>query len=109
MDITGASFENFKESDDLPALMFNTGIVDQHGSCNICGLVYGPSFIEIENKDGSLQYFNGSVMGGAGVYIEGNDSNGNTVVHFDPSTIDMLATAGGKGMGLRIISWRTIG
>ncbi|MEE8105909.1 MAG: hypothetical protein V3T86_10280, partial [Planctomycetota bacterium] len=109
VDISGDGFENFSEEDDLPAIMFNTGVVDQHGASNICGLIYGPSFIEIENKDGELQYFNGSIMGGAGVYIEGNDTSGNTVINFDPSTIDMLATTGGKGMGLRIMSWRTVG
>jgi len=109
VDISGDGFENFTEDDDLPAIMFNTGIVDQHGGCNICGLIYGPSFIEIENKSGVLQYFNGSVMGGAGVLVEGHGSTGNTVIRFDPNTIDMLATTGGKGMGLRIMSWRTVG
>ncbi len=109
VDISGDGFENFKEEDDLPAIMFNTGIVDQHGGCNICGLIYGPSFIEIENKFGNLQYFNGSIMGGGGVYIEGNASSGNTVIRFDANTIDLLATTGGKGMGLRIMSWRNVG
>ncbi len=109
VDISGDGFENFADRDDMPALMFNTGIVDLHDACNVCGLVYGPSFIEIENKEGNLQYFSGSIMGGAGVYVEGNKTQGNTIIKFDPNTIDMLATAGGKGMGLRIISWRTIG
>ena len=46
-------------SDDLPALMYNVGILDIHGNANICGGVYSPSFMEIENKeDGNLQYFN---------------------------------------------------
>ncbi|MFQ5505303.1 MAG: hypothetical protein ACE5F1_10950, partial [Planctomycetota bacterium] len=42
VDIT-PGFENFDASSDLPALMFNTGIVDIHGSANVCGVVYGPS------------------------------------------------------------------
>ncbi len=108
VDISGAGFSNFTANDDLPAIMFNTGVVDQHGASNICGLVYGPSFVEIENKDGQLQYFNGAVMGGGGVYIEGNAVAGNTVINFDPTTIDLLATQGGKGQGLRILSWRTL-
>ncbi len=108
VDISGAGFANFTANDDLPALMFNTGVVDQHGASNICGLVYGPSFIEIENKDGQLQYFNGAILGGGGIFIEGNDTAGNTVINFDPTTIDLLATQGGKGQGLRILSWRTL-
>ncbi len=108
VDISGAGFSNFTASDDLPALMFNTGVVDQHGASNICGLIYGPSFIEIENKEGQLQYFNGAILGGAGIFIEGDKSSGNTVIKFDPTTIDLLATQGGKGQGLRILSWRTL-
>ena len=72
-------FENFKEGDDLPAIMFNTGVVDIHGGANISGLVYGPSFIEIENKEGNLQYFNGSILGGGGVLLEGDSNGGDTI------------------------------
>jgi len=108
-DITGGGFENFESDDDMPAIMFNTGIVDQHGSTNICGLIYGPSFVELENKSGGLQYYNGSILGGTGVYIEGNASAGSTVINFDGNTIDKLATQGGKGLGLRIIGWRVRG
>lgn len=109
VDISGAGFANFGADDDLPALMFNTGIVDQHGYTNISGVVYGPSFIELENKDGKMQYFSGAMIGGGGIFIEGNSSAGNTVIDFDASTINMLSTANGKGKGLKILSWRTIG
>jgi len=106
----GKGFKNFTESDDLPAVMFNTGIVDQHGSCNICGLMYGPSFIELENKDGGTQYFNGSILGGAGVFVEGHsDSDAWTVINFDRNTINKLATQNAKGQGLQIIGWRVRG
>lgn len=105
VDLKG-SFKNFTDTDDFPALMFNTGIVDVHGSANISGLIYGPSFIELENKYGELQYFTGSIIGGAGIYIEGNSTAGNTVVQFNKSTIDRMAVKDDKGMGLRIISWR---
>jgi hypothetical protein len=106
VDITGSGFENFVPEDDIPALMFNNGIVDIHGGANISGLVYGPSFIEIENKEGNLQYFNGAIMGGAGVLIEGDSDKGATVVKFDRSTINNLATKNSKGMGLQLVAWR---
>ena len=109
VDISGAGFENFKADDDIPALMFNTGIVDQHGSTNISGMIYGPSFVELENKYGGLQYYSGSIMGGAGVYVEGNGANGNTVIQFDRNTINKLATQNSKGMGLQVIGWRARG
>ncbi|MFQ5844011.1 MAG: hypothetical protein ACE5JG_03395, partial [Planctomycetota bacterium] len=108
VDISGGGFANFAESDDLPALMFNTGIVDIHHATNVCGLVYGPSFIEIENKDGQLQYFNGAILGGAGILVQGHAGAGSTVVNFDAATINLLATQAGKGRGLRILSWRTV-
>jgi hypothetical protein len=109
VDISGAGFENFRESDDYPALMFNTGIVDLHDAANISGLIYGPSFIEIENKGARLQFFNGGVFGGGGVYFEGNGTSGVTVVSFDPNTIDQLATQDAKGQGLRLLNWRVRG
>ena len=46
--------------------------------------------------------------GGGGVIIEGNATAGNTVINFDAATIDLLATQGGKGKGLRVLSWRTL-
>jgi len=106
VDITGDGFKNFVRRDDLPALMFNTGVVDIHGGANISGLVYGPSFIEIENKEGSLQYFNGSILGGGGVLLQGDSDSGDTIVKFDASTINRLATDDAKGQGLRVIAWR---
>ena len=109
VDITGNGYKNFVPTDDLPALMFNTGIVDIHGGTNISGLVYGPSFIEIENKDGALQYFNGSILGGGGVLLQGDSDSGDIVVKFDPSTINRLATDDAKGQGLRVIGWRVRG
>jgi len=109
VDISGDGFKNFKANDDIPAIMFNTGIVDQHGSTNICGLIYGPSFIELENKGGGFQYYNGSILGGTGVYIEGHGSTGNTVINFDRNTINKLATQNAKGQGLQVIGWRVRG
>jgi len=77
------TYDNFTSESDLPALMFNTGVVDLHGATNICGVVYGPSFIEIENKSGNVQYFNGAIIGGSGVYVEGNSSSGFTAIKQD--------------------------
>ena len=84
--------------------MFNNAIVDIHGGANISGLVYGPSFIEIENKEGSLQYFNGAILGGGGVLLQGDSGSGDIIVKFDASTINRLATDDAKGQGLRVIA-----
>ena len=108
-DISGDGFKNFSSDDDMPAIMFNTGLVDQHGSTNISGLIYGPSFIELENKFGGIQYYNGAILGGAGVFVEGNKDNGYTVINFDRNTINKLATQGAKGKGLQLIGWRVRG
>ena len=59
-------------------------------------MVYGPSFIEIENKESKKQYFNGTIIGGGGVYIQAN-SGGWQAFRFDQTCLDELATAGNKG------------
>lgn len=91
-DLTPFGFPSFEIDDDLPALMFQTGTVDIHHETNICGAVYGPSFIEIENNKDQLQYFNGIVIGGAGIYLKGSEDEPQ-VFAFDPSVVDALATA----------------
>jgi len=99
VDITAAGYTNFSADDDLPALMFDNGTVDIHGEVNISGVVYGPSFIEIENKNNARQFFSGSVIGGAGIYLEGKDNGAGTqqVFVYDPNTVDALATFANEG------------
>jgi hypothetical protein len=99
-------FTNFTATEDIPAVMFNNGIVDYHGNTNICGMVYGPSFIEIENKtSGNIQYFNGAIYGGGGVYLEGNASAGFTAIRYDSNTVDGIRTLDGKGQVLTRIGF----
>ncbi len=101
IEILGLGYANFTVEDDLPAVMFNNGIVDFHRHTNICGAVYGPSFIEIENKTGVLQYFNGAIFGGGGIYFEAHASGqGDIAVRHDKNTTDRLAVMGNKGQGL---------
>jgi len=87
-------YEDFPLNADLPAIMFNTGTVDIHGPTNVCGAIYGPSFIEIENKGPSLQYFNGIIVGGAGVYLEGKTGGAGDaqVFVYDHATVNALPT-----------------
>ena len=96
-------FDNFAPGDDLPALMYNIGILDIHGPVNICGVVYSPSFMEIENKgSGATQYFNGSLIGGGGIYLDNGNKASQTVVAFDPNALDKLATSGSKGKTVQV-------
>ncbi len=104
VNISGLGFQNFSPDDDLPAIMYNVGIADFHGNVNVCGVVYTPSFMEIENKKaGNTQYFKGMLIGGNGVYIENAAGNGISVVSFDAGSLDRLATSGGKGKLLRVV------
>ncbi len=105
-DITPGGFRNFAEDDDMPAIMFNTGIVNQCGSTNICGLIYGPSLVEFENAFGGTQYYCGAVLGGSGIYIGGHESTGTTIISFDRATINKLATQSAKGKGVQLIGWK---
>ncbi len=99
-------YENFVVDDDMPAVMFNNGVVDIHGAANVCGVVYGPSFIEIENKQANLQYFNGAIYGGGGVYLQGsNKDDGIQVIRYDPETVDRLALQEGVGVSISRIGF----
>lgn len=96
------TYQNFSATEDLPAFMVDTSIVDIHGPCNISGIVYSPAFIEIENKfPNQLQYINGSVFGGSGVYIEGATTpTSQTAIRFDHSVMDTLETKDDRGVVL---------
>lgn len=97
-DLSSYGYASFAEKDDLPALMFDTGTVDIHDEANICGAVYGPSFIEIENHRVKRQYFNGIVIGGAGIYLKGAGSaSGPQHFVYDRGAINALATFDGAG------------
>lgn len=103
VDITSYGYANFTAADDLPAVMYNVGIFDVHGPVNVCGVVYSPSFFEIENKNANqLQYFKGSMISGGGVLIENGKSGSKSIVSYDPNTLDRLATSGTKGKKLTV-------
>lgn len=106
VDIAPLGFPNFTPLDDLPALMYNIGILDIHGSANICGVLYTPSFVEIENKqDGQTQYFKGSIIGGGGIFIE-NGKKAISIVSYDPGSLDYLATSSNKGKRVATMFWK---
>jgi hypothetical protein len=86
--------------------MYNIGILDIHGNANISGVLYTPSFVEIENKkDGQTQYFNGSIIGGGGIYIQ-NNQKATSIVTYNPATLDYLATSSNKGKRVATMFWK---
>ena len=104
VNIASSGFQNFTTDHDLPAIMYNIGIFDLHGNVNVSGVLYTPSFMEIENKkDNNTQYIRGMLIGGNGVYIENGKKNATSVVSFDQDCLNRLATSGGKGKVLRIV------
>jgi len=112
VDITSKGFQNFTADEDLPAVMYSIGTLDMHGPANISGVMYTPSYSEIENRPNEgfavanqLQYFKGSIIVGMGVYIE-NVNTSSTVVSFDPRTVDSLATMGGAGKKVKVAYWQ---
>lgn len=79
--------------------MFNNGVIDIHDAANVCGGVYDPSFVEIENKASLLHYFNGAIFGGGGIFLE-SKAGGVQAIRFDPNTINELGTMANKGKRL---------
>jgi hypothetical protein len=110
VDITpkGTNFVNFGLGDDLPALMYSIGEVDIHGSVNICGVCYTPSYMEIENKGptGSIMYFKGMLIMGQGVYYENTTAGSTSIISYDRQTLDNLSTAGGAGKSVSVAFWQ---
>ena len=105
VDISSKGFPNFSPTDDMPAMMYNVGIFDIHGNANICGVVYSPSFMEIENKkDGQIQYFRGSLIGGGGILFE-NQQTATSICSYDPQSLDLLATSAAKGKRVVATYW----
>ena len=106
INITSKGFANVAPDEDLPALLYSIGILDIHGNANVCGVMYTPSFVEIENKlDNQIQYFKGSIIMGLGIYFE-NVHKSSSVISFDPKTIDSIATLGSAGKQLKVAYWQ---
>ena len=104
--ITSKGFTNYTAGDDLPALVYTIGVVDLHGNVDISGVVYTPSYIELENKsDGQVQYIKGVVIMGNGIYYE-NTHRSTSIISFDNNTVDSLATMGTAGKQVQVTYWQ---
>jgi hypothetical protein len=102
-----APYQNFRPIDDLPALVYSIGVVDLHGPLNICGAMYTPSYMEIENKQpNQTQYIKGCVIMGNGIYYENNQNGSTSIISFDQSAVDALATLNGAGKEVRVAYWQ---
>ena len=101
---------SFGQYEDMPALMYSGGIVDVHHEANISGVVYSPDFVEIEQKkkDNEVQYINGAVIGGAGIFLESNSCGGGIAVILDPLTFDNLKVNASLE-SMQKVSWKRKG
>ena len=93
----GANAKVDKDFADIPAEMYAGGLVDMHQEVNISGVVYTPGQLELEqkNKNGhdALQYINGIVITGYGVFMKNETGGGSrTVIAYDDTSIDNLPT-----------------
>lgn len=108
IDISGRGFQNFNSDDDLPAIIYTIGVLDMHGNANISGVMYTPSYMEIENKSGGqTQYIKGALIMGYGIYYENvNQKPGSTsIISFDQNTLDSLSTIGTAGKQVTVNYW----
>jgi len=104
--IPGKGFANFTASDDLPAYMYNNAILDMHGNINVCGAVYSPCYMEIENKQaGQIQYFKGAIIGGGGIYID-NVLTATNIISYDAKALRNLATSANNAKAVKVTYYR---
>ena len=107
INIVPYGYTNFTAIDDLPALVYTVGVVDLHGPLNICGVMYTPSYMEIENKQpNQTQYIKGCVIMGNGIYYENNSKGSTSIISYDNNAVDALATLTGAGKQVRVAYWQ---
>jgi hypothetical protein len=107
IDITSKGYQNFKPGDDLPAEVYTIGVLDMHGPADISGVLYTPSYMEIENKNNSqTQYFRGALIMGNGIYFENTSSGSASIISFDPGAVNSLTTLGGAGKKVAVTYWQ---
>jgi hypothetical protein len=105
------AYQNFTASDDLPALAYTTGVVDLHGPLNLSGILYSPSYVEIENKYPSItQYIKGSVITGNGVYFENTTYLGSqSIISCGKAVAAWIAAGTGRNLTVNrdgtVFSW----
>lgn len=112
VNISSKGYTNFAADEDLPAVMYSIGTVDMHGPVNISGVVYTPSYSEIEDKPNEgfnvanqIQYIKGAVIVGMGIYFQ-NNAAATSIISFDAKTVDSLATMGGAGKKVKVTYWQ---
>ena len=108
----GANARIDQDFADIASEMYAGGLVDMHHAVNISGVVYTPDMLELEQKDkgtsgttlgndgsssgtrAALQYINGIVISGGGVYMkdETSSTNARTIIAYDDTSIDNLPT-----------------
>ena len=106
INITSKGFANFTAADDLPAYMYNNAILDMHGNINVCGAVYSPCYMEIENKQaGQMQYIKGAIICGGGIYID-NLLTATNIISFDAKALRNLATSANNAKAVKVTYYR---
>lgn len=103
-----AAFDPFLPGDDLPALAFSRGTIDLDGPVNVGGVVFGPHFVEIENRAQTKQYLWGMLMAGGGVYIQDRGGPGKLGIAFGRGAVDRLATANLLYRTPTVVAWRQV-
>lgn len=107
INITSLGYSNFMAGDDMPAEIYTIGVLDMHGPADICGVLYTPSYMEIENKNNNqTQYIRGALIMGNGIYYENTSSSSTSIISFDPNTLDSLVTLGGAGKKVAVTYWQ---
>ncbi len=101
------NFPNIQSGQSLPALVYSSGIIDIHGPANICGAVYTPNYMELEQLfNNQTQYIRGSIIVGGGIYVENTALSSTTTVSYDPNALNNLATANNVGQQVEIAYWQ---
>jgi hypothetical protein len=101
------SYANILPGQSLPALVYSSGIIDLHGPVNVCGVIYTPNYMELEQMyNTQTQYIRGSIIVGGGIYVENVAQSSTTTISYDPNTLANLATVNNIGQEVEIAYWQ---
>lgn len=101
IDISSKGYANFTAADDLPAFVNTIGVFDIHGVLNVSGVMYTPSYVEIENKENATQYVRGAVINSYGMYLE-NTGTGTSIFTRDSGrAVATISACSSNNLALR--------
>ena len=98
----------YAPGDDLPALVSTRGVLEMLDSLNVSGMMFSAGLVAIDNVHDAMQFIDGAILSGGGVYLANKGEQGALVVSYNASVLDRLATLSSTMRAPLILAWRQV-